>query len=277
MEKFLLINNKDFFDKKGVVTINKNSDIPNRDALLFIGSHKQSMDHPEHISKYFKEISLKSHQYIIIVGKGDGCLSPTIKIPENIIYIYSSNINYQHDTIKFMPMGSDFRSIQSFSKLNINNKSRNILCYSNFSLTTHKKRKIVHELIKDKKFIKFDHMGKFLNYSISRDQFYTNLSNSKFVICPRGNALDTFRFYDTIYAGAIPIVVKEKFHDSYFFKDVPILFMNDEKDFETLSESFLKNKYKELVHKKKSYYENLDMNNFINKLLSHLNLVESQK
>ncbi len=120
-------------------------------------------------------------------------------------------------------------------------------------------------------------MGKFLNYSISRDQFYTNLSNSKFVKCPRGNALDTCRFYDTIYAGAILIVVKEKFHDTYFFKDIPILFINDEKDFETLTETFLKNKYKELVRKKKSYYKNLDMNNFVNQLFSHLNLVESQK
>ena len=171
----------------------------------------------------------------------------------------------------FIFLSSDFRSIKSFSKLNINNNNRNILCYSNFSLTTHKKRELVYNLIKDKNFIKFDHMGKFLNYSISRDQFYTNLSNSKFVICPRGNALDTFRLYDTIYAGAIPIVVKEDFHNSYFFNDVPILFMDDEKDFEKLSEQFLENKYKELINKKKLYYENLDMNNFVNKLLSQLN------
>ena len=164
-------------------------------------------------------------------------------------------------------MGSDFRSIKSFSKLNIDNNNRNILCYSNFSINTHIKRRLVYKLIKDKKFIKFDHMGKFLNYNISRDQFYTNLSNSKFVICPRGAALDTFRFYDTIYAGAIPIVVKQYFHNSYFFKDVPILFMDDEKDFEKLSEKFLENKYKELINKRKSYYKNLDMNNFINKLL----------
>ena len=169
-----------------------------------------------------------------------------------------------------MPMGSDFRSIKSFSKLNINNNNRNILCYSNFSLNTHPKRKLVYTLIKDKKFIKFDHMGEFKKYSISRDQFYTNLSNSKFVICPRGNALDTFRFYDTIYAGAIPIVVKQYFHESYFFEDVPILFLDNEEDFEKLSDIYLENKYKELSNKRKSYYENLDMNVFVNKISSHL-------
>ena len=269
MQKFLLINNKDFFDNKKIVTINKIKDIPNKNAILFIGSHTCSWDRPEHILKYFEEISIKPYQYIIIVGKGDGCLRPNIKIPKNIIYIYSSNIHYHHDKIKFMPMGSDFRSIKSFSKLNTSN-NRNILCYCNFSINTHKKRELVYKLIKNKEFIKFDHMGNFLKYNISRDEFYTNLSRSKFVICPRGNALDTFRFYDSIYAGAIPIVVKQYFHNSYFFKDVPILFLDDEKDFGKLSKKFLENKYKELIHKKKSYYKNLDMNNFINKIKKFL-------
>lgn len=267
MKKFLLINNKDFFDKKNIITVNNTNDIPDKNAILFIGSHNGSMDNPHHILKYFKEISLKPYQYIIIVGKGDGCLMSTIEIPKNIIYIYSSNINYSHNKIKFMPMGSDFRSIKSFSKLNIDNNNRSILCYCNFSLNTHPKRHLIYSLIKNKKFITFDHMGNFLNYSISSDQFYTNLSNSKFVICPRGNALDTFRFYDTIYAGAIPIVVKQHFHNSDFFKDIPILFMDDEKDFEKLSENFLENKYEELIKKKKSYYKNLDMNNFIDEIL----------
>ena len=104
MKNFLLINNKNFFDNKKIITINKNDDIPNKNSILFIGSHTRSIDNPEHILKYFEEISLKPYKYIIIVGKGDGCLNPNIKIPKNIIYIYSSNINYLHDKIKFIPM-----------------------------------------------------------------------------------------------------------------------------------------------------------------------------
>ena len=55
MEKFLLINNKDFFDKKGVVTINKNSDIPNKMPYC-LSAHKQSMDDPKHILKYLRKL-----------------------------------------------------------------------------------------------------------------------------------------------------------------------------------------------------------------------------
>ena len=96
MERFLLLNNKNFFDKKKIITINKNNDIPNKNAILFIGSHTRSIDNPEHILMYFKEISLKPYQYIIIVGKSDGCLRPNIKIPKNIIYIYTLPILIIH-------------------------------------------------------------------------------------------------------------------------------------------------------------------------------------
>lgn len=32
------------------------------------------------------------------------------------------------------------------------------------------------------------------------------MSNSKFVLCPRGKGIDTHRFYETVLMGAIPIV-----------------------------------------------------------------------
>ena len=162
-------------------------------------------------------------------------------------------------------MGCDFRSIKSFHFSNINNNHRDILCYCNFSLNTHPVRRYIYNCIKNKSFITFEHMGNFLNYTISRDTFYKNLNNSKYVICPRGNALDSFRFYDTIYSGAIPIIVKNNFHDLPFFKNVPILFLNNESEYNSLTSELLNEKYDELI-KKRGYYYNLDMNNFLSYL-----------
>ena len=85
MNRFLLINNKKFFDNHNVVTINNVNDIPDKNAILFIGSHVKSIDNPKHILKYFDAISSKQYQYVIIVGKGDGSLKPNINIPKNII------------------------------------------------------------------------------------------------------------------------------------------------------------------------------------------------
>ena len=89
------------------------------------------------------------------------------------------------------------------------------LCYCNFSLDTHSCRKQIYNSIKNKDFLTIENMGTFLNYSISRDNFFKQLNTSKFTICPKGNAYDTFRFYDCLYCDSIPIVVKLPFH-KYF-------------------------------------------------------------
>jgi len=263
MNRFLLINNKHFFDNNNIITLNKDSEIPNKNCILFIGDHNRSIDEPDFIKIYLERIKEKQFNYIIILGKGDCMIDKDIDIPKNIKHIYANNINYNHPIIKFLPMGSDFRSIQSFSKANIQNKNRNILCYCNFSLNTHNDRKSILALVKNNKDILIENMGTFLKYSISRDTFFKRLGNSKFVICPRGNALDTFRFYDTIYAGAIPIVVKENFHNEEYFKDIPILFLNSINEFKLLNKTFLDSKYDLLKCQLKNYYNNLDFQKWV--------------
>ena len=108
------------------------------------------------------------------------------------------------------------------------------------------------------------------HYSISRNKFFQRLSDSKFVICPRGAAPDTFRFYDSIYAGAIPIIVKEKYHDEEYFDDIRILFLGSIKDFKSLTEEFLNEQYELLSPKLKNYYEGIDFNHFFKKLNNYL-------
>lgn len=160
MERILLLNNKSFFDKHHIRTITSPLDIPMENAILFIGSHTSSLDRLDHIKQYFETISKKPYTYVIIVGKGDGILYLD-RIPKNIKYIFATNTNYYHPIIKFLPMGSDFRSISSFKKGDINNKERPILCYCNFSLDTHKSRSTIFNSIKNKRFITFENMGTF--------------------------------------------------------------------------------------------------------------------
>jgi hypothetical protein len=82
----------------------------------------------------------------------------------------------------------------------------------------------------------------------------------------RGLNPDSFRFYDSIYSGAIPIVIKEQYHNNYYFKNIPILFLNNINEFNLLTPEFLDEKYRELLPLKKSYRKNLDFEVFMIKL-----------
>jgi len=269
MNRFLLINNRQFFDENGVITIETPDDIPDKSSILFIGSHTGSMDNLHHIVKYFGDIEKKPYTYIIIVGKGDGRLKKDIKIPNNVKYIYAPNTDYKHDKIKFLPMGCDFRSIESFSKAD-EHDNQEILCYCNFSINTHPSRKRIYDGIKHRPCMTIENMQTWMNYSISRDDFFTKLGQSKFVLCPRGNGLDTFRFYDSIYAGSIPILVKEQYHDNDIFKEIPMLLLKDEKEFKNLNWDSLTKHYEKLKKLRKDKYDSFDFSKFIKGLHSKL-------
>jgi hypothetical protein len=268
MENILLINNKTFFERNNIVTIDNIYDIPNESCILFIGSHEKSTeDINKKLEMYFERIDHYSqNRYVIIVGKTDQAFEKTM-IPPNVVKIFMNNI-LEDEVLHFLPMGRDFRSIDSFHNSAIMNNNRSILCYCNYSLDTYPLRKVIFNEIRTKKFIRFENMGTFLNYTISRDVFFQRLNNSKFVICPRGNGLDTFRFYDSIYSGAIPIVVKCQFH--HYFQDVPILFLENEGEYKNLTEDYLNEMYEKLKYKKSDYYQSMDFNYWIDMAKYHL-------
>ena len=52
------------------------------------------------------------------------------------------------------------------------------------------------------------------------DEYFNNLGNYKFVICPNGNGPDTHRIWEALYCGSFPIT---KTHVGLSFKNLPII------------------------------------------------------
>jgi len=87
----------------------------------------------------------------------------------------------------------------------------------------------------------FEYFKKFKGAMIldERTTFSTyikHLNNSKFVLCPRGNGLDTHRFAETVRMGAIPIVQSSPLNSLYQNSTVLVL-----KDLKDLTEDMLVN------------------------------------
>lgn len=58
-----------------------------------------------------------------------------------------------------------------------------------------------------------------------RRQFMRRLRAHKFALCPRGNGVDTHRFWEALYMGCIPIVRRELAMRE--FEDLPVCWVND--------------------------------------------------
>lgn len=69
-----------------------------------------------------------------------------------------------------------------------------------------------------------------------RRRFLRGLRNHSFVLCPRGNGVDTHRVWETLYMGSIPIVIRDIAHSDWM--DLPILFVDSWND---VTETYLLN------------------------------------
>jgi hypothetical protein len=78
---------------------------------------------------------------------------------------------------------------------------------------------------------------------IDRKQYLQDLYDSKFVLCPQGNGIDTVRLWESLYCKAIPIVQRHRALRA--FEDLPILWI-DSWDSVT-NEEWLEAEYKRIM------------------------------
>ena len=193
------------------------------------------------------------------------------KIPENVL-IYCHSVIKTNEHIRMIPLGRDFKGREVInSEKFIMSEDRNTLCYYNCSIppeTIHwygRIRAYIYDSSRHKDFIHCENINTvgLRNFdSVGFSSYYNNLARSKFMICPRGCGLDTYRMWDCLYLGCIPIVVKyEGYKD---FEDLPILFVDKWEDYLSLSKNYLNSKYDEILDTnfnydklKFSYWENL--------------------
>lgn len=187
------------------------------------------------------------------------------------IHMYFHSVIKKIPNLNMIPLGRDpkGRSVSSSSDFRMDKKD--ILCYYNCSvppLSIHwygRIRSYIYEGLRNHRFIKMENVNENRNRDLGENSFnnyYETISRSKFMICPRGCGLDTYRMWDCLYLGCIPIVVK---YDGYKdFEDLPILFIEKWEDYLAINENNLNIKYNEMLDMnfnydklKFSFWENL--------------------
>jgi hypothetical protein len=97
------------------------------------------------------------------------------------------------------------------------------LVYMNFNISTYpQERKKVFDLFCNKEWVT---QGLIQNTLEGRSKFLQEIRNHTFVLCPRGNGVDTHRLWETLYMGSIPIVKRDIAMQD--FEGLPICFIND--------------------------------------------------
>ena len=100
------------------------------------------------------------------------------------------------------------------------------LVYMNFVTETYpQERERVAQMFRDAPWVT---VGTPVATAEGRRAFLTEMRNHSYVLCPRGNGVDTHRLWEALYMGSIPIVRRDRAHDGW--TDLPILFIDTWED-----------------------------------------------
>ena len=187
----------------------------------------------EFARKFFKSYLTKlTKKIILITHNSDYSLSLNYKKylnNENLIVWFAQNPSFLHPKLIPIPIGFENscwrpQNLEFIRKLDLKSlkpwNERKILLYINFNYRTNSaSRKSLLSMFKNYKNVLI--ITEKVNYST----YMKHLSDSKFVLCPKGNGIDTHRFYETILMGSIPIVEHTALYPMY--NESTVLMLND--------------------------------------------------
>ncbi len=172
------------------------------------------------------------------------------------ITLYAQNLTFEHERAFILPIGQansmwNHGNKEVWKNANLSNTIKDIQILSTHCSGTNSDRfnlsKLNHPKITKVNRLEY---GSFVNI----------LGRSKFVICPPGNGPDTHRLWETLGAGAVPIVLRTPFIEQLVrtLPNIPLVIVNsyEEINFDILDYNNFKDKfYPKNIYTDKKYWE----------------------
>lgn len=194
--------------------------------------------HPEYIKKK------------IVAGHSDFSITDNIAV--NFDTILCTNRSTDHKNVYGIPLGitndcqdgnDHYICGNQDMMVKVSNETieKENLIYLNFRISTYaEERQVVYDKFANEDYVK---TGETIFTLEARERFLREIKSSKFILCPRGNGIDTHRIWEALYMGSIPIVKYENAH--HLFTDLPILFIEN---WNQITKNNLVEKYEEIMY-----------------------------
>tara|TARA_Y100001963_G_scaffold37444_1_gene52337 strand:+ start:102 stop:1049 length:948 start_codon:yes stop_codon:yes gene_type:complete len=171
-----------------------------------------------------------SMKFIIFTNLEDTPIDEYIfdSIPENVLCISAVNAIAHGGKVIPAPYGiqrrmtlDDKRMEQLVSAMNADvDPSMFKLLYVNHNDNSHEDRVGLKYMFRDQQWANVDEQR------VDYYNFLLNLAKHKFVLCPRGNAIDCHRNWEVLYMKRVPVMMTDTYLMDLFY-DYPVLWVHD--------------------------------------------------
>ncbi len=192
--------------------------------------------------------------YILISHNSDemlpGRFQSYLDDPKILAWFTQNPDGTLHPKLHPIPIGVENRhwkpfNVELIAEVKEKQLPKTDLLYCNFTLSTYpKERNYVYALFANKPYTLTKSRN---NQGWENFHPYTHeIAASKFVLCPRGNGLDTHRLWETLYLGSYPVTKTSPLDP--LLEGLPVVIVDD---WNQVNEEFLNQKYEEI--RQKSY------------------------
>ena len=163
------------------------------------------------------------------------------QIKPYISHIYAINCGIQDPLISPIPLGfvdSKYKPHGKFEEIANKKLEKTIKCYMNFAINTNPiKRQECYNTFTNQDWITNES-------NIPPEEFYAQVSRSKYILSPEGTGIDCHRIYESIYLGSIPVLKTSEL--DYFYQSLPVLIV---KSWTEITQEYLETNYLDLKSK----------------------------
>lgn len=180
-------------------------------------------------------------------------------IPDNVIRICAVNAVSHGGKVIAAPYGVQRRMTPTDNRIEIlkekmkeDNSHVHKLLYVSINEDSHLERKGLRDKFRNYSWAIVD------NTRVDYSEFLEQMKICKFVLCPRGNAIDCHRNWEVIYMRKVPVMKRIPYLE-HLFKDYPVLFVDD---YSQVTEEFLIKNNQLFIDAQKIDLSKLDVYNF---------------
>lgn len=132
---------------------------------------------------------------------------------------FAVNVGLEHPKLYPIPLGTDSGRHRAMTEALEANLPRTHLLYMNFGMKKkYAQRQEVLDQFSGKPFV---HQAS----KLKPKEYFRDVASSRFVLCPPGLGMDTFRLWEVLAMGAYPVVKKSPL--DRLLKYLPIMFVDD--------------------------------------------------
>ena len=171
------------------------------------------------IEEFLDVYGAKINPRILIFGNSDEEFTDfAFKVPNSVKRIYLQNCQFLDDRIKLLPIGIENLKlgVNGSPRLLINNKPKKKRILIGPFGPTHEER------VELTKLRNLQGPWDYVSDRISPDGYSRLAANYSLIAAPRGNGIDTHRFWETLYRGGVPVVLRSNWQQALTYLNLPL-------------------------------------------------------